>query len=109
MPILSMVDVSSIFIFGATAYMALLSWLGKREIKRVDKLEEIASAHDKRLQKREDIDGTKLDLLEKKMDKIEQSIENLSMNIHKEKNQEAQLVNALHAITKVIERLDKHD
>lgn len=103
-----MVDISSIFIFAFSAYMALLSWLGKREIKRVDKLEEIVASHEKRIQKREDIDGTKLDQLEKKIDKIEQSIEALSINIHKEKNQEAQLVNAIAAMTKVLERLD-HD
>lgn len=108
MPILSMVDISSVFIFGASAYMALLSWLGKREIKRVDKLEEIVSGHEKRIQKGEDIQGTKLEQLEKKIDKIEQSIEALSINIHKEKNQEAQLVNAIAAMTKVLERLD-HD
>ena len=109
MPILSMVDISSIFIFGASAYMALLSWLGKREIKRVDKLEEMVAGHEKRIQKSEDITSIKLEQLEKKIDKIEKSIETLTIIIHKEKSQEAQLTNAIEAVTKVIERLDNHD
>ena len=58
--------------------------------------------HEKRIQKMEDIHGDRLTQLEKKIDKLEISIQELAKNIHKEKNIENQLVQTMANTNKLI-------
>lgn len=58
--------------------------------------------HEKRIQKMEDIHGDRLTQLEKKIDKLEISIQELAKNIHKEKNVENQLVQTMANTNKLI-------
>jgi septal ring factor EnvC (AmiA/AmiB activator) len=102
-----MADLTSIFLFCGAAYMGLVSWIGNREIKQNDQFKAETKAkleaHETKIQTIDNIQGTKLDILEKKMDKIEQAIETLASNIHREKNQEAQLTNAINMLYKFLE------
>jgi TolA-binding protein len=66
-----------------------------------------SQTHETRIQTIENIQGTKLDQLEKKIDKIELSIETLAANIHKEKNTEMQLSNAITLLYNYLEKNDK--
>lgn len=92
-----MADWTNVFLFIAGV---AVSFLGAVSKYLFDKVQD----HEKRVQSIEDIQGTKLDTLEKKIDKIESAIETLSANLHKEKNQEGQLTIA---ITKLYQYLEE--
>ena len=92
-----MADWTNVFLFIAGV---AVSFLGAVSKYLFDKVQD----HEKRVQSIEDIQGTKLDTLEKKIDKIETAIETLAANLHKEKNQENQLTIA---ITKLYQFLDE--
>jgi TolA-binding protein len=53
---------------------------------------------EKRVQSLEDIHTIKIDQVAEKLDKLEKKFEELSYNIHKEKNQEQKLTSTLDAI-----------
>lgn len=99
-----MADLTNIFLFVATAWIGMLSWVGNRELKRVDSLESNVKENTKDIQTIKDVNGIKLESLEKKIDKIESAIETLASNLHKEKNQENQLTIA---ITKLYQYLEE--
>lgn len=63
--------------------------------------------HEKRVQKMEDVHGNKFEALEKKIDRLEISIQNLANNLHKEKNEEFQLTMAITNLYKFLERNEK--
>lgn len=94
-----MADWTNVFLFIAGV---AVSFLGAVSKYLFDKVQD----HEKRVQSIEDIQGTKLDTLEKKIDKIETAIENLATNLHKEKNQENQLTIAITKLYQYLE--DKH-
>lgn len=60
----------------------------------------------KRVQSLEDIHTIKIDQVAEKLDKLEKKFEELSYNIHKEKNQEHQLTLTLQAILKKLNEDD---
>ena len=60
-----------------------------------------------KVQKLDDIQGTKIELLEKKIDKLEISIQNLSDNLHKAKNEEHTLTIAITKLYKYLEQNEK--
>ena len=91
------IELNNIFVFLSTLAFGFLLWCAKYLFDR-------AQVHETRIQAIENIQGTKLDQLEKKIDKIEMAIENLSANIHKEKNQENQMTAALTALLRHLER-----
>jgi cell division septum initiation protein DivIVA len=112
-----MEDLSNIFIFIATGYIAILSWMGNREIKRVDKLEGKVEGHDKRIQSIEDIQGNKIDdltlMLKELKSEVKQDVKNinkkidaLATHIHNEKNQENQLTQAIKLLYKHLEKIE---
>lgn len=61
---------------------------------------------EKRVQSLEDIHTIKIDQVAEKLDKLEKKFEELSYNIHKEKNQEHQLTLTLQAILKKLNEDD---
>ena len=99
-PISFMADWTNIFIFIAGTFITFLGGVSKYLF---DKNQD----HERRIQKMEDIHGDKLELLEKKIDKLEISIQNLANNLHKEKNEEFQLTMAITNLYKFLERNEK--
>lgn len=95
-----MADWTNIFLFIAGV---AVSFLGAVSKYLFDKVQD----HEKRVQKMEDIHGDKLTTLEKKIDKLEISIQNLATNLHKEKNQEHQLSVAITKLYKFLEHNEK--
>ena len=91
------VEINSLAVFLMVCVAGFVLWLAKYLFGKLQD-------HETRIQSIEDIQGTKLDNLEKKIDKIELSIEALSANIHKEKNAENQLVQAVTNLNKFLER-----
>lgn len=63
--------------------------------------------HEKRIQKIEDVQGTKLDNLTEKVDEIERSIRKLSEDIHGENSEKNALTKTLTQILKYMESNDK--
>ena len=61
----------------------------------------------KRVQSLEDVHTIKIDDVAKKVDKLEQKIEELSHNIHKEKNIESQLTVAIGLLIKKLDENNK--
>lgn len=76
---------------------------------KINKLENKQENHEKRIQKVEDVHGPKFDTLEKKIDKLEISIQTLSENLHKEKNEEHSLTIAITNLYKFLEKNEKHN
>lgn len=94
------IELNNVFIFLGTLVGGLLLWIAKWLFDKTQ-------SHETRIQAIENIQGTKLDALEKKIDKIELAIETLATNIHKEKNQENVLNATLTALLKFLENQDK--
>lgn len=94
-----MADWTNIFIFIAGTFITFLGGVSKYLF---DKNQD----HEKRIQKIEDIHGNKFETLEKKIDNLEVSIQNLASNLHKEKNQEHNLTIA---ITKLYQHLERNE
>jgi septal ring factor EnvC (AmiA/AmiB activator) len=91
------IELSNVFVFLTTCAFGFLMWCAKYLFDR-------SQTHETRIQTIENIQGTKLDALEKKIDKIEVAIETLATNIHREKNQEAQLTNAITMLYNFLEK-----
>lgn len=83
--------------------------------KRLDVVESAKDDHEKRIQKIEDVQNIKIDLLsvelgkmELKIDSLATQVSTLSQNFHKQKNEESQLVNAANGLLKFLERNEKN-
>jgi TolA-binding protein len=96
-----MAEWTNVFLFIAGVAVSFLGAVSKYLFDKVQ-------SHETRIQSVEQVQGTKLDQLEKKIDKIETAIETLANNIHKEKNQEGQLTHAITALLKHLERNEQH-
>ncbi len=96
-----MTDWTSVFLFIAGIAVSFLGAVSKYLFDKVQ-------SHESRIQSVEQVQGTKLDQLEKKIDKIEVAIETLANNIHKNNNQEGQLTHAITALLKHLERNEQH-
>jgi septal ring factor EnvC (AmiA/AmiB activator) len=94
------IELSNVFVFLATLAFGFLLWCANYLFDR-------SQTHETRIQTIENIQGTKLDQLEKKIDKIELSIETLAANIHKEKNTEMQLSNAITLLYNYLEKNER--
>lgn len=95
-----MAEATNIILYVLSILTAVLGFFSKYLFDKVQD-------HEKRVQKMEDIHGDKLELLEKKIDKLEISIQNLANNLHKEKNQEHQLSIAITNLYKFLEKNEK--
>lgn len=95
-----MAEATNIILYVLSILTAVLGFFSKYLFDKVQD-------HEKRVQKMEDIHGDKLELLEKKIDKLEISIQNLANNLHKEKNEEFQLTMAITNLYKFLERNEK--
>lgn len=60
--------------------------------------------HEKRIQRVEDVQGTKIDAIGLKVDRLEETVKELSINIHKEKNMESQFTAVMQSILHFMER-----
>lgn len=67
------------------------------------------NALEKRVQKLEDIHTIKIDQVAEKMDKLEQRFEELSYNIHKEKNIEGQMLQIMNLVYKELSKRDENN
>ena len=83
-----MTDYTNIFLWIGGVTTTVLMGISKYLFNKMED-------HEKRIQKMEDIHGDRLTQLEKKIDKLEISIQELAKNIHKEKNVENQLVQTM--------------
>ena len=92
-----MAEATNIILYVLSILTAVLGFFSKYLFDKVQD-------HEKRVQKMEDVHGNKFEALEKKIDRLEISIQNLAENLHKEKNQEHNLTIA---ITKLYEHLEK--
>jgi len=92
-----MEDLTNLIYWIAGIFLAVLAAVSKYLFDKV-------SDHEKRVQKMEDIHGDKLSTLEKKIDKLEISIQSLAKNLHTEKNQEHQLTIAITQLYKFLEK-----
>lgn len=91
--------------------VGVVYWIHRAEI---DKLKDITTDHGKRIQKQEDVSGIKMDNIVESIKKLESSTEELktkmqelSYNIHKEKNVESQLTQTLNLLLKELQ--SKHE
>ena len=92
-----MAEATNIILYVLSILTAVLGFFSKYLFDKVQD-------HEKRVQKMEDVHGNKFEALEKKIDRLEISIQTLADNLHKEKNQEHNLTIA---ITKLYEHLEK--
>lgn len=90
-----MTDYTNIFLWIGGVTTTVLMGISKYLFNKMED-------HEKRIQKMEDIHGDRLTELEKKIDKLEISIQELAKNIHKEKNIENQLVQTMANTNKLI-------
>jgi len=97
---------TSVFLFISGLIVSFLSFVSKYLFDKV-------SDHEKRIQKIEDIQGTKLDQLGREIhelkndvSKIARKVDELASQVHKEKNVEMQIS---HTLEKVLIRLEKLD
>lgn len=90
-----MTDYTNIFLWIGGVTTTVLMGISKYLFNKMED-------HEKRIQKMEDIHGDRLTQLEKKIDKLEISIQELAKNIHKEKNVENQLVQTMANTNKLI-------
>ena len=90
-----MTDYTNIFLWIGGVTTTVLMGISKYLFNKMED-------HEKRIQKMEDIHGDRLTELEKKIDKLEISIQELAKNIHKEKNIENQLVQTMANSNKLI-------
>ena len=90
-----MTDYTNIFLWIGGVTTTVLMGISKYLFNKMED-------HEKRSQKMEDIHGDRLTQLEKKIDKLEISIQELAKNIHKEKNIENQLVQTMANTNKLI-------
>jgi len=90
-----MTDYTNIFLWIGGVTTTVLMGISKYLFNKMED-------HEKRIQKMEDIHGDRLTQLEKKIDKLEISIQELAKNIHKEKNIENQLVQTMANTNKLI-------
>lgn len=97
-----MAEATNIILYILSILTAVLGFFSKYLFDKVQD-------HEKRVQKMEDIHGDKLELLEKKIDKLEISIQNLSNNLSKVKNEEFQLTMAITNLYKFLERNEKNN
>jgi ferritin len=97
-----MAEASNIFIFILTILVSILGFFSKYFFDK-------AQDHEKRIQKMEDLHGDRLTTLEKKIDKLEISIQNLATNLHKEKNEEHNLTIAIKKLYEFLETHEKHN
>jgi len=80
--------------------IGVVYWINRNEIIL---LKDKTDLQEKRLQKLEDIHTIKIDQVAEKLDKLERKFEELSYNIHKEKNVENQLTQAINLLIKKID------
>lgn len=90
-----MTDYTNIFLWIGGVTTTVLMGISKYLFNKMED-------HEKRIQKMEDIHGDRLTQLEKKIDKLEISIQELAKNIHKEKNIENQLIQTMANTNKLI-------
>ena len=90
-----MTDYTNIFLWIGGVTTTVLMGISKYLFNKMED-------HEKRIQTMEDIHGDRLTQLEKKIDKLEISIQELAKNIHKEKNIENQLVQTMANTNKLI-------
>ena len=90
-----MTDYTNIFLWIGGVTTTVLMGISKYLFNKMED-------HEKRIQTMEDIHGDRLTQLEKKIDKLEISIQELAKNIHKEKNIENQLVQTIANTNKLI-------
>src|SRR5574343_36854 len=90
-----MTDYTNIFLWIGGVTTTVLMGISKYLFNKMED-------HEKRIQKMEDIHGDRLTQLEKKIDKLEISIQELAKNIQKEKNVENQLVQTMANTNKLI-------
>ena len=95
-----MAEAVNILLYVLSILVAVLGFFSKYLFDKVQD-------HEKRIQKMEDLHGDRLSTLEKKIDKLEISIQNLATNLHKEKNQEHQLSIAITNLYKFLEQNEK--
>lgn len=77
-------DTKTVFLGLLAVLMALITWIGKRQVKRIDDLEAYAVRKAELAQLREDIRRDRSDMHEEnrwKLDKIETGISNLTQRI----------------------------
>lgn len=84
--------------------IGVVYWINRNEIIL---LKDKTDLQEKRLQKLEDIHTIKIDQVAEKLDKLERKFEELSYNIHKEKNVESQLTQTLNLLLKELQ--SKHE
>ena len=90
-----MTDYTNIFLWIGGVTTTVLMGISKYLFNKMED-------HEKRIQTMEDIHGDRLTQLEKKINKLEISIQELAKNIHKEKNIENQLVQTMANTNKLI-------
>lgn len=100
---------TSIFLFIAGIAVSFLGAVSKYLFDKV-------SDHEKRIQKVEDVQGTKIDQLGREIhelkndvSKMNRKIDELASHVHKEKNVEMQIEKTLHLVLKRLEKLDEKD
>jgi septal ring factor EnvC (AmiA/AmiB activator) len=74
---------------------------------KITKIETRSDDHEKRIQKTEDLHGDRLEKVEKKIDKLETTIQTLADNLHKEKNEEYSLTIAITKLYQFLENYEK--
>lgn len=97
-----MAEAINILLYVLSILVAVLGFFSKYLFDKVQD-------HEKRIQKMEDLHGDRLTTLEKKIDKLEISIQNLATNLHKEKNEEHNLTIAIKKLYEFLETHEKHN
>jgi len=76
----------------------------KGKLKNIDST---TAKHEQRIQRIEDVQGNKIAELIHRFDKVEESLKELSLQIHKEKNVESAMTGILTGILRHLESTDK--
>jgi TolA-binding protein len=97
-------QVISFLLVTCIGLIGVVYWIHRNEIA---KLKDAKDDHEKRVQKLEDIHTIKIDQVAEKLDKLERKVEELAYNIHKEKNVENQLTQAINLLIKKIDNETK--